>query len=123
MCGEHIIGWTAHYVIGTAFAALLIGIGGLAWVQEQTSGPALLVGVSTLAAPLLLMQPGMGAGIDASRTPRPASAPLHSLITHALFGLGLYATSLVEHLILLNIKLNAQNIYILMIGQSNQKNV
>lgn len=26
--GEHVIGWTAHYLIGIAFAALLIGIWG-----------------------------------------------------------------------------------------------
>ena len=37
------------------------------------------------------MQPGMGAGIAASRTPRPAAARLHSLVTHAIFGIGLYA--------------------------------
>jgi Protein of unknown function (DUF2938) len=44
-----------------------------------------------VAAPFLLMQPGMGAGIAASRTPRPAAARLHSLVTHGIFGLGLYA--------------------------------
>ena len=41
-------------------------------------------------APFLLMQPCMGAGIAASRTPHPASARVHSLINHAVFGLGLY---------------------------------
>ena len=41
------------------------------------------------------MQPGMGAGIAASRTPRPAAARVQSLLTHAIFGLGLYATDLV----------------------------
>jgi len=33
----------------------------------------------------------MGAGIAASRTPRPGAARLQSLVTHAVFGLGLYA--------------------------------
>lgn len=97
--GEHIIGWTAHYLVGIAFAALLIGIWGLAWVQQPTIGPALAVGIGTVAAPFFLMQPGMGAGIAASRTPRPGSARLQSLITHAVFGLGLYATGRVVHLI------------------------
>jgi hypothetical protein len=60
---------------------------------RMTLGPALALGVATLAAPFLLMQPGMGAGIAASRTPRPGSARLHSLITHAVFGLGLYASA------------------------------
>lgn len=90
--GEHIVGWTAHYLIGIAFAALLISIWGLAWVQEPTIGPAMTVGIGTVAAPFLLMQPGMGAGIAASRTPRPGAARVQSLISHAVFGLGLYAT-------------------------------
>lgn len=96
---EHIIGWTAHYLIGIAFAVLLIGIWGSAWVEQPTIGPALIVGICTVAAPFLLMQPGMGAGIAASRTPRPCSARLQSLITHAVFGLGLYASGMAVHLI------------------------
>jgi len=97
--GEHIIGWTAHYLIGIAFAAVLIGIWGPAWIQQPTMGPALIVGIGTVAAPFLLMQPGMGAGIAASRTPRPAAARLQSLITHTVFGLGLYASGQVLHLV------------------------
>ncbi|QCF24845.1 DUF2938 domain-containing protein [Hydrocarboniclastica marina] len=97
--GEHIIGWTAHYLIGIAFAALLIGICGLAWVRHPTIGPPLAIGIGSVAAPFLLMQPGMGAGIAASRTPRPASARLQSLITHTVFGLGIYATGQAIHLI------------------------
>lgn len=96
--GEHIIGWTAHYVIGVAFASLLIAISGLDWVRHPTIGPALAVGLGTVVAPFLLMQPGMGAGIAASRTPHPASARLQSVITHLIFGLGLYATGWVVHL-------------------------
>jgi len=89
--GERLIGWTAHYLIGIAFAAILLGVWGLAWVHHPTIGPALIVGIGTVAAPFLVMQPGMGAGIAARRTPRPASAQLQSLVTHAVFGLGLYA--------------------------------
>ncbi len=91
MQGERLIGWTAHYLTGIAFAGVLIGIWGLAWIRHPTVGPALIVGIGTVAAPFLLMQPGMGAGIAASRTPRPAAARLQSVITHGLFGLGLYA--------------------------------
>jgi hypothetical protein len=88
---ERLIGWTAHYFIGVIFAAVLLGAFGIAWAQAPTIIPALLVGIGTLAAPFLLMQPGMGAGIAASRTPRPAAARVQSLITHTVFGVGLYA--------------------------------
>ena len=58
---------------------------------RATLGPALLVGIGTVAAPFLLMQPGMGAGIAASRTRRPGAARMQSLVTHTIFGLGLSA--------------------------------
>lgn len=90
--GELYLGWTVHYLIGIAYAALLIGFWGLDWVRHPTPGPALIVGLGTVAAPFLLMQPGMGAGIAASRTPRPAATRLQSLIYHTVFGLGLYAS-------------------------------
>ena len=40
------------------------------------------------------MQPGMGAGIAASKTPKPNAARLRSAMTHTVFGLGLYASAL-----------------------------
>lgn len=92
MPAEHIIGWAAHYLIGIAFAALLIALCGEAWLQSPALLPALAVGLATVAAPFLLMQPGMGAGFAASRTPKPNAARLHSLLTHAVFGLGLYVS-------------------------------
>jgi hypothetical protein len=96
--GERVIGWTAHYLIGIAFAAMLLAIWSLDWVRQPTIGPALIVGIGSVAAPFLLMQPGMGAGVAASRTPRPAAARVQSLVTHTLFGLGLYAAGWVTNL-------------------------
>jgi hypothetical protein len=89
--GEAWIGWSAHYAIGIGFAAVLLALGGREWIQAPTAGPALLFGLGTVLAPFLVMQPGMGAGFAASRTPRPAAARLQSLLTHLVFGLGLYA--------------------------------
>ena len=93
--GESAIGWVSHYLIGIAFAALLPVVGGASWFSAPTPLPALALGVGTVAAPFLILQPGMGAGIAGSRTPRPTATRLQSLITHAVFGLGLYSTALV----------------------------
>jgi len=90
---EAAIGWTVHYLIGIAFAFLLPMIWGLEWLRHPTLGPALIVGVGTVMAPFFVMQPAMGAGIAASRTPRPATARFHSLVLHAVFGLGLYVAA------------------------------
>jgi len=87
---ELAIGWCAHYAIGIAFAFLLLAIWGWEWVRHPTFVPAMIVGIGTVAAPLFIMQPGMGSGVAASRTPRPAAARFQSLVTHAMFGLGLY---------------------------------
>ena len=72
--GERLIGWTVHYLTGIAFAAVLLALWGLDWARYPTLGPALLVGIGSVAAPFLLMQ-----------------ARVQSLVTHAVFGLGLYA--------------------------------
>ena len=92
--GERLLGWTAHYLIGIAFAALLSVLAGPHWIRQPTFAPALLTGIGTVLAPFLIMQPGMGAGLAASRTPRPNAARLQSLVTHAIFGAGLYVSAL-----------------------------
>jgi hypothetical protein len=93
--GEKIIGWTAHFAIGIAFAGLLVAIFGESWVRQPSIGPALLVGVVTVAAPYFIMQPGMGLGIAAAKAPKPNVVRLRSLVTHIVFGLGLYLSALV----------------------------
>jgi hypothetical protein len=97
--GERPIGWIAHYLIGVSFAALLLGVWGLEWIERPALGPALAVGLGTVAAPFLLMHPGMGAGIAARRTPRPGAARRQSLVNHTVFGLGLYAAGWVASLL------------------------
>ena len=92
---ERAQGWIAHYATGIAFAALLVAVAGRDWLRQPTLLPALLAGIGTVLAPFLLMQPGMGAGFFASRTPRPNVARRQSLVTHSVFGLGLYAAALV----------------------------
>src|SRR5687767_12452755 len=34
--GERLIGWTAHYLVGVAFAATLLAIWGLDWARHPT---------------------------------------------------------------------------------------
>lgn len=95
VAGERWVGWTVHYLIGVLFAVALLAIWGTDWLCRPSPGPALIVGLVTVLAPFLIMQPAMGAGLAARRTPRPGQARLQSLITHAVFGLGLYLSGLV----------------------------
>jgi hypothetical protein len=88
--GERPLGWLAHYAIGIGFAAVLIAVWGPAWLERPTIGPALLIGLGTILAPWLVMQPAMGAGIAGSRTPDPTATRLRNLGTHAVYGIGLF---------------------------------
>jgi hypothetical protein len=88
--GERLIGWCAHYLIGIGFAALLLIIHGVAWARSPTLFPALGFGVVTVLAPWLVLQPALGAGIASSKTPRPVFNSGKSLITHTVFGFGLF---------------------------------
>lgn len=91
--GELALGWLTHYAVGVGFAGLLMLVSGPAWMAAPTPWPALAVGVLTVLAPLLVMQPAMGAGFFASKTPSPLKGCLRSLLNHTVFGLGLYLSA------------------------------
>lgn len=91
--GERALGWITHYLVGIGFAAVLVALLGTPWLHRPTVGPALVFGVLTVAAPLCLMQPAMGAGFASAKTATPGLNRLRSLLNHTVFGLGLYAAA------------------------------
>lgn len=93
--GETAIGWCAHYAIGVIFAGVLLAIWGIEWAHQPTLFPALIIGIVSVAAPFFILQPGMGAGIAASKTPEPDIARRRSVVAHLSFGMGLYLSALV----------------------------
>jgi len=92
--GERPLGWVAHYAIGIAFAFPLLLIWGLDWARSPTIWPAMAIGLGTIVAPWFVLQPGMGAGIAAAKTPNPRSARLRNLATHTVYGIGLFVSAL-----------------------------
>ena len=97
--GERALGWLVHYAVGLLFAALLLAWQGPAWLEAPRLVPALLLGLSTVVAPLLLMQPAMGAGL-AGRLKGPVGPNvLRSAANHLVFGLGLYLSALAIQLL------------------------
>lgn len=91
--GEAWIGWSAHYAIGAGFAALLMAVYGMVWLDRPVLAPALIIGLATAAAPLFVLQPALGAGIASSKTKTPWFNSLKSVVSHAVFGMGLYLTA------------------------------
>lgn len=90
---EGAIGWAAHYGIGMIFAAVLLAVVGLDWARQPTVLAALIFGALSVAAPFFILQPGMGAGLAASKTPQPNTLRLRSLMAHMSFGVGLYVAA------------------------------
>ena len=97
---ECIIGWIAHYLIGTLFAVAFVAVAGSEWLQLPTPLPAILFGVITVAAPFFIMQPAFGFGIAASKTSHPWQARLRSVLNHTAFGIGLYVFGLLTRWLL-----------------------
>ena len=87
---EKTIGWSAHYLIGIVFAAVLLSFIDFGWAELWLGLSCIGVGLVTVAFPFLIMQPSFGLGIAASRTPQPNTVRFRSLVAHFSFGVGLY---------------------------------
>lgn len=91
--GETALGWVVHYGVGVVFAAAAVGLLGIRWMHDPDLLPAVALGIATVAAPWLVMQPAMGAGYAASKAPSPGRNRLRSFVNHAVFGAGLFAAA------------------------------
>lgn len=87
--GECALGWVSHYVIGVLFAALFYLLAGMQPGQASFAA-VVLFGVATVVVPFFVMQPGLGFGVMAAKTPAPATARMRSVVAHASYGLGLF---------------------------------
>lgn len=70
---------------------MLVGPG---WFAEPTFLPAWIWAIVTVAAGWFLLQPGLGIGWAASKTPNPTKVRVLNLAAHTVFGLGLWLTAL-----------------------------
>jgi hypothetical protein len=96
--GECVLGWSVHYLIGIIYAGLLLipsnGIW-LEWLSDnalQAFAAAVAVGLVTIVFPFLVMQPALGFGFAAAKNPHPVRARFKTLMTHSVFGVGLYVS-------------------------------
>jgi len=90
-CG---IGWLAHYSIGVTLAVIFVTVLSRDWLARPTLLSALAYGIITVVFPFFVLQPSLGLGVASSRTSNPTQARLKSLITHTVFGVGLYVCGL-----------------------------
>jgi Protein of unknown function (DUF2938) len=91
---ERAVGWVGHYAIGIAYAGALLAFSRPDWASAPTLAPALAVGIITVGAGWFLLQPGMGAGIAASKRPNAKQIRVLNIAGHIIFGFGLYGSAL-----------------------------
>lgn len=88
--GEVAIGWIFHYLVGIAYAAVYVVIMRLGSGSGPSLISALAVAIVLLVAPWFVMQPALGLGFMAARTPNPGTTRAINVSVHTVFGLGLY---------------------------------
>lgn len=88
------LGWIGHYVVGIVYGVIFALIVGRDWLAAPTFLPAWIFGLVTVGFGWFLLQPGLGLGWAASKTPNPTKVRLLNLVAHTVFGLGLYLTAL-----------------------------
>jgi hypothetical protein len=91
---ENLIGWTGHYAVGILYGIVFAAIVGTGWQQAPTFLPAFVFGIVTVGAGWFIMQPGMGLGLAASKTPNPHKVRGLNLAGHTIFALGLYGAGI-----------------------------
>ncbi len=97
---ECAVGWIAHYTIGSVLALVFVLLEPADWLAQPTLLPALLYGIGTVVFPWFIMQPAFGLGIASSKAPDQMQARLKSLMTHTIFGCGLWVCALaVSHVL------------------------
>jgi hypothetical protein len=91
---EVALGWVFHYVVGAIYGIMLVILTGPYWLLAPTFLPAWIWGIVTIAGGWFLLQPGLGIGWAASKTPNANKVRFLGLVAHTVFGFGLYATAL-----------------------------
>ncbi len=89
------IGWAFHYAVGIVYGIVLAALMGPEWLADPTFLPAWVFSILMVGFGWFLLQPGMGLGWAASKTPNPWKVRGLNLVAHTVFALGLWVGALV----------------------------
>ncbi|MAQ84075.1 MAG: hypothetical protein CMH12_12675 [Maritimibacter sp.] len=95
VAGELHLGWFFHYAVGVIYGVVFAVLAGAGWRADPTFLPLWIYALATIAAGWFLLQPGMGLGWGASKTPNPWKVRGLGLVAHTVFGLGMWIGALV----------------------------
>ena len=90
---ELALGWVFHYGVGAAYGAFFAVLAGPLWLVAPTLLPVWGFSLLTIFAGWCLLQPGMGLGWFASKTPHPWKVRALGVLAHTWFALGMWAVA------------------------------
>lgn len=91
VANERTLGWALHYGVGVVYGVVFVALAGRSWLTEPAFLPLWVFSILTIAAGWFLLQPGMGLGWAASKTPSPWKVRIMGLVAHTVFALGMWA--------------------------------
>lgn len=97
VAGERTIGWVFHYAVGVVYGIAFVVLAGRDWLADPAFLPIWLFSLATIAAGWFLLQPGMGLGWAASRTPNPWKVRIMGLMAHTVFAVGMWLAAMAIH--------------------------
>ena len=90
VAGERAIGWMFHYAVGIIYGMAYAALAGSNTVNDASFLPIWVFSILTIGAGWFLLQPGMGLGWAASKTPNPWQTRGLGLIAHSWFAVGMW---------------------------------
>ena len=93
--GELELGWGLHYAVGIIYGVVFALAAGAGWRGAPSFPPLWIYSIVLVGAGWFLLQPGMGLGIAASKTPKPWKVRILNIIAHTVFALGMWGGALV----------------------------
>ena len=93
VAGERALGWFLHYGVGIAYGVVFAFLAGAVWVNDPSFLPIWVFSILTISAGWFLLQPGMGLGWAASKTPKPWKTRGLGLVAHSWFAIGMWGVA------------------------------
>jgi hypothetical protein len=83
-----------HYAVGVVYGVVLAWVMGPGWLAAPTFYPAWVFSILMVGFGWFLLQPGLGLGWAASKTPAPWKVRGFNIAAHTVFALGLWVGAL-----------------------------
>ncbi|MFY0647378.1 DUF2938 family protein [Sulfitobacter geojensis] len=96
---EAALGWSAHIALGVVFGIGFVAIFGPDAVTTPNLARSLIFGLVTVFIPWLIFQPLFGWGVAMAKAPEPWKMRVKGIITHTIFGFGLWVSAMVVRFI------------------------